>query len=221
MRDRATKDLVLFGPPGAGKGTQSVRLSEHFSIPSLSTGDMMRRERANGTSLGGLFENYMNRGELVPDALVLTMIEGRISCDDARSGVIFDGYPRTKEQASSLDELLRREDRALSSVLFLDLPIDVIIPRIVDRRCCDACGHIYHLRYSPPPPGGVCSRCHKGKIIQRSDDSEEVVTQRHATYMEKTRPVLAHYQSQNIVKEIDASMSVDAVFESICRAMSE
>ncbi|QQR90432.1 MAG: adenylate kinase [Myxococcales bacterium] len=203
-------DLVLFGPPGAGKGTQAKRLVELRGIPQFSTGDVMRKERDSGSELGKRFAEYMGAGRLVPDELVLELVAKRLTEDDAKNGVIFDGYPRTVAQAEALDVLLARINRKIDQVIAIDVPLESLVERAVGRRVCQTCGHIFHLRYNPPPSPEDCSRgvC---KLIQRKDDTEEVVRKRYEEYQEKTEPVLRHYETQNVVTHIEGEGSLDDV----------
>ncbi len=198
-------DLVLFGPPGAGKGTQARRLVDLLNVPQISTGDMMRVERASGSELGQRFEHFMSQGLLVPDELVLEMVALRVAKDDARSGAIFDGYPRTVAQAEAFDETLARMGRALAKVLSLEVPLAEMIARATGRRIHEETGRIYHLRYDPPPLGL------EGKLVQRKDDTEEVVRKRFTEYEEKTRPVLAYYEARGIVTAVNGVGSLDEV----------
>src|SRR5690242_9164796 len=178
-------DVVLFGPPGAGKGTQAKRLVEVLRLPQISTGDMMRAERASGSELGKKFDSFMAKGLLVPDEMVLTLIDQRLAQPDAKNGVIFDGYPRTVAQAEALDALLAKSGRQVDVVASIEVPLQEMIDRVVHRRVCESCGHIYHLRYNPPPSPDRCGNC-SGKLVQRSDDTEEKVRTRDQEYREKT-----------------------------------
>lgn len=195
-------DIILFGPPGAGKGTQAKRLTESLKIPQISTGDMMRTERGAGTELGKQFDSYMSQGLLVPDALVLALFEKRLREPDARNGAILDGYPRTVAQAEALDTLLELMGRRIDSVVSIEVSLDEMIERIVHRRTCESCGQIYHLRYNPPPSPDACGNC-GGKLVQRADDTEEVVRKRYQEYLEKTAPILEHYKKKGVVKTVD------------------
>ncbi|MEY4577707.1 MAG: hypothetical protein RL701_2410 [Pseudomonadota bacterium] len=203
-------DVILFGPPGAGKGTQAKRLTVTLSSPQISTGDMMRAERTSGSELGQKFEHYMSQGLLVPDELTLTLLEQRLQAPDAKNGAIFDGYPRTLPQAHSLDGLMQKQGRKIDLVISMEVPLDEMIVRVVERRNCEACGHIYHLRYNPPPSPTTCGVC-GGRLVQRKDDTEEVVRKRHAEYLAKTAPLLSHYEQQGIVKTISGIGSLDDV----------
>src|SRR3954447_5672004 len=181
-------DLILFGPPGAGKGTQAKRLTDMLGIPQVSTGDMMRAERAKGSVLGKKFDEFMSKGLLVPDDLVLALFQERLIQPDAKNGAIFDGYPRTVAQAEALDLVLRAAGRKVDRVASIEVALPEMIERIVHRRTCEVDGQIYHLRYNPPPAPDRC-RC-GGKLVQRQDDTEEVVRKRYEEYLQKTAPLL-------------------------------
>jgi adenylate kinase len=212
-------DLLLFGPPGAGKGTQAKVLIELLGIPQISTGDMMRAERKSGSDLGKRFDEYMSAGKLVPDSLVLDLIKNRLAQDDAKSGAIFDGYPRTVAQAEALDVMLRKLGRHIDRVVSLDVPLEDIVDRVTGRRVCLNCGQTYHVRYSPPPRNGECVSCGGSKIVQRSDDTEEVVRKRHEEYKAKTEPVLAHYEAKGVVRGVQGVGSLEQITERIKEAI--
>lgn len=203
-------NVVLFGPPGAGKGTQAKRLTGGLNIPQISTGDMMRAERKSGSELGKKFDHYMSQGLLVPDELTLELLEQRLQQPDAAQGAIFDGYPRTVPQAQALDALLAKQGRKIDVVVSMEVPLDEMIERVVHRRSCESCGHIYHLRYNPPPSPTQCGVC-GGKLVQRADDTEEVVRKRNDEYLAKTAPILGYYTQQGIVKAISGIGSLDEV----------
>jgi adenylate kinase len=203
-------DVILFGPPGAGKGTQAKRLVDALRIPQISTGDMMRAERAAGTALGKQFDDFMSKGLLVPDALVLSLIEQRLKQADAKSGAIFDGYPRTVAQAVALDGMLAAQDRKIAVVVSMEVSLPEMIERIALRRTCESCGHIYHLRYNPPPSQNACGAC-GGKLVQRKDDTEEVVRTRNEEYLAKTAPILGHYSQKGVVKTVNGVGSLDEI----------
>ncbi|MEM7437748.1 MAG: adenylate kinase [Myxococcota bacterium] len=212
-------DLLLFGPPGAGKGTQAKFLIDLLSVPQISTGDMMRAERKSGSDLGKQFDEYMSAGKLVPDGLVLDLIEKRLLADDAKSGAIFDGYPRTVAQAESLDQLLDKLGRRIDRVVSLEVPLEDIVERVTGRRVCLNCGQTYHVRYSPPPENGECTACGEPKIVQRSDDTEEVVRKRYEEYKAKTEPVLAHYDAKGVVNTVQGVGSLEEITERIKEAI--
>ncbi len=207
-------DLVLFGPPGAGKGTQAKRLVEELHVPQISTGDIMRAERASGSDLGKRFDEYMSQGKLVPDDLVVELLEQRLRTDDAKNGAIFDGYPRTVAQAHALDGLLGRMDRKVDRVVSLEVPVAVVAERITGRRVCEGCGQTYHMRYTPPPQSGVCPSC-GGRVVQRKDDTEEVVRTRFDAYEAETQPVLEHYRGRGVVVSVNGVGSLDEVRDRI------
>lgn len=211
-------NVVLFGPPGAGKGTQAKRLTSALGIPQISTGDMMRAERASGSELGKQFDHYMSQGLLVPDELTLTLLEQRLLRPDAAKGAIFDGYPRTVPQAQALDALLQKQGRKIDRVVSMEVPLEEMIERVVHRRSCEACGHIYHLRYNPPPSPDACGNC-GGKLVQRKDDTEEVVRKRNDEYLEKTAPILGYYAQQGNIKTISGIGSLDEIESRIKAAL--
>lgn len=204
-------DLILFGAPGAGKGTQAKRLVELLGIPQISTGDLMRAEAKSGSPLGQKLQAYMSRGELAPDSLTIEVFKGRLAQDDAAKGAIFDGFPRTIAQAKALDELLAELGRKVDKVVVIDVPDSEIVGRITGRRTDPSTGQVYHITYNPPPPGL--------EVVQRKDDTEEVVANRLATYRAQTEPVLEHYEKKGVVVRIDGVGSLDEVTERIKRAL--
>ena len=214
-------DIILFGPPGAGKGTQAKILVQTLSLPQISTGDMMRAERKSGSELGARFESFMSQGQLVPDELVLELFEKRLGQPDAVDGAIFDGFPRTLAQAKALDAILTKLGRQVDHVVALEVPVEAIVDRITGRRVCLACGHTYHVRYSPPPPSGECVACGEAQIVQRGDDTEEKVRTRNGGYQDSTLPILAHYALSGVVEKIDGTGSVEEITERILSAIGK
>ena len=212
-------DLILFGPAGAGKGTQAKILVETLGIPQISTGDMMREERKSGSELGQRFEHFMTKGQLVPDELVLELFAQRLAQPDAEDGAIFDGFPRTVAQAEALDATLAKLNRRVEHVVALEIGVDEIVERITGRRVCRSCGQPYHVRYSPPPPSGECSNCGSSEIVQRKDDTEEKVRTRNAAYKSDTLPILAHYEPTGVVHRIDGAGEVDVITARILAAI--
>jgi adenylate kinase len=215
-------DVILFGPPGAGKGTQSKFLQDALQIPQIATGDMMRSERKSGSDLGKRFDEFMSKGLLVPDALVIELLEKRLHEADAAGGAIFDGFPRTVPQAEALDAMLAKLGRRIARVLSLEVPEGAIVDRISGRRVCLDCGQAYHVRYNPPPPSGRCGSCGSERVVQRSDDTEEVVRTRHAAYLKDTLPILQHYgRQEGVVEGIDGMGSVEDVTQRLLRAVGK
>jgi len=210
-------DLVLFGPPGAGKGTQAKRLTALLRAPQISTGDLMRAERQRGTELGKKFDSFMSLGQLVPDELVLALFRERLAQSDAKNGAIFDGYPRTIPQADSLDRVLAETSRKVEHVVSIEVPLSEMIDRVVFRRSCESCGQIYHLKYNPPPSPDLCS-C-GGKLVQRADDTEEVVRTRNDEYLAKTAPLLDYYTPRGLVRPVNGVGSLDEVTSRIEKAI--
>lgn len=211
-------DMILFGPPGAGKGTQAKILVEQLGIPQISTGDMMRAERASGSDLGKKFEEYMSKGHLVPDELVLELFAKRLKQPDAAEGAIFDGFPRTVPQAKALDATLAKLGRQVDHVVALNVDVEVIVERITGRRVCLTSGHTFHVRYSPPPPSGVCPEC-GGEIVQRADDTEEKVRTRNSAYEKETFPILAHYEPSGVVARVEGTGTVEEITGRILTAL--
>jgi adenylate kinase len=201
-------DLILFGPPGAGKGTQAKRLVERVAVPQVSTGDMMRAERQSGSPLGKRFDEYMSQGLLVPDELVLALFEQRLQQPDVAKGAIFDGFPRTIPQAEALDALLASQSRQIDRVVSIEVPLEEMIERAVGRRTCKRTGQIYHLRYNPPPSECLTGEC---ELIHRKDDTEEVVRTRNQEYLENTAPLLEYYAGRGVVRAVNGVGSLDDV----------
>lgn len=197
--------LIMLGAPGAGKGTQAVRLSEKMGIPQISTGDLFRENLRNQTPVGRKAQEYMDKGQLVPDEIVLDMLFERLKSSDCQSGYILDGFPRTIPQAEALDSRLAKTTSRVIAIS-LEVPDNVIIERLTGRIVCESCGAPYHKIASPPKNEGVCDRC-GGNLIQRKDDSEEVVRDRLAVFHEQTAPVKAHYQKKGSLIQIDGSVS--------------
>lgn len=205
--------LLLFGPPGSGKGTQAGRISSWLGIPAISTGDMLREEIKAGTALGNAAKSIMASGGLVGDDLVNRMLAQRVSAPDGAHGFLLDGYPRTVEQAEYLDGLLSERQLQTPIVLHLDVPMDALVGRLTSRRQCPRCKRIYNLLQMPPKVAGICDD-DGTPLITRKDDSEEVVTERIRTYDEVTRPVLTYYQDRTYY-QIRGDRSPEYIFEVI------
>ncbi len=207
-------NLIFLGPPGAGKGTQAKRIVEKYKIPQISTGDMFREAVAKGTELGKRAKEYMDRGELVPDEVVIGIVKERISQKDCERGFILDGFPRTIRQAEALDDMLEEMGRKIDAVLNLVVPEEEIIKRIVYRRVCKSCGAVYNLIYSPPKVDGTCDKC-GGELYQRDDDKEETVRERMRVYREQTEPLIEYYSKKGIVFNIDGKKDIEEVWKEI------
>jgi adenylate kinase len=206
--------LLLFGPPGSGKGTQSRLITNWLGIPAISTGDMLRAEIQAGTNLGEEARSIMTSGRLVSDDLVNKMLAHRVSLPDCAHGFLLDGYPRTVDQAEFLDRLIEERHLHKPIILHLDVPLDALLGRLTSRRQCPECGTIYNLLHQPPRKPGICDI--EGKaLVTRKDDTEEVVRERLRTYESQTRPVLAHYQDRANFYQIRGDRSPQYIFEVI------
>lgn len=205
--------LVLIGCPGAGKGTQAKKLSAHFGIAHISTGDLLRDEMKNGTELGKKVSEIMNAGGLVSDDIVSAMLANRIKADDCKDGYILDGYPRNVAQAEGLNAIVGQLDK----VICYEVDDDVIVDRMVGRRSCPSCGKMYHVTFNPPKTEGVCD-CGT-KLIQRKDDNKETVENRLKVYHETTAPVIDYYDKQGILLKVNGVGDIDDIFNTVVNAL--
>jgi len=210
--------IIFIGPPGSGKGTQAKRLAGQFAIPHISTGDMLREAVADGTSLGAQAAPIMAAGALVPDDLMVGIIDERLKKGDAAKGFILDGFPRTVVQAEKLETIVGN-GKADLRVLQLLVPDDAIVRRIALRRTCVNCGAIYHLENNPPAIDDVCDRC-GAEVIARPDDTEEAVRKRLESFHRQTVPVATYYKSKSILREVDGVGPLDVVFERIEKSLA-
>lgn len=210
--------LILLGPPGAGKGTLAHRMIKKYQIPQISTGDILRQAVKDGTTLGKEAKAYMDRGDLVPDDVIIGIVKDRIKLDDCKNGYIFDGFPRTLPQAEALDQVLEELSTPLDAVVNIDVPKDVVVARLSGRRTCKSCGTLYHMINNPPSKEGICDKC-GGELFQRDDDNETTILQRLSVYKEQTFPLIEHYTKQNIVKTIPGSKAAEEVFELTCQSL--
>lgn len=211
-------DVVLLGPPGAGKGTQAKRLAQTFSLLHLSTGDLLREEVSKGSELGRQAASYMQKGELVPDDLVAKMLVTRLHTQQGLAGCIFDGYPRTRPQAELLDGLLAELGRRVDVAVYLDVPDDEVVARLGGRRSCPSCGAVYHVRTQPPARHGMCDVCGR-ELVVRDDDREEVIRQRLAVFRSHTEPLLELYAQRGVLQRIPGQGTPDEVFAALADAV--
>lgn len=212
-------NLVMLGAPGAGKGTQAKRLEDMRGLVQLSTGDMLRAAVAAGTKLGRQAGGIMERGELVPDELVIGLISERMDQDEGGAGFILDGFPRTIGQAEALDELLQSRGDAVDRVVVIDVQDDVLVGRITGRYTCANCGEGYHTEFKKPKVEGVCDRCGSTEFKRRKDDTEEVVRERLKAYHDQTKPLVGYYTAQGKVRTVDGMADISTVQKEIDQAL--
>ena len=208
-------NIILLGPPGAGKGTQSQRLVDHHGMRQLSTGDMLRAAVRAQTPVGIKAKEVMDRGELVSDAIVSELIDAELTAMGDDVGAIFDGYPRTQAQAEQLDDILSRHGRELTRVIELEVNEDALVERITGRFSCAECGALYHDTANPPEKEGVCDECGSTEFKRRPDDNEQTVRTRMQEYRAKTAPILPHYERQGLVARVDGMASIGDVSHAI------
>lgn len=206
----AELNLILLGPPGAGKGTQAERLQQDFSLAHISTGDMLRAQVADGTELGQAAKRYMDAGELVPDEVILGMISARIAEQDAREGFLLDGFPRNSSQADALAAALADSQRRLTGVLLLEVPDEEIVRRLSGRRVCLKAGHVYHVELDPPKHEDVCDQ-DGSRLIQRDDDQEETIRKRLQVYAQQTAPLIDYYEQAGLLRRFDGTRDPNEV----------
>jgi adenylate kinase len=205
-------NLILLGPPGAGKGTQAERLEEDFHLPYIATGNMLRAAVEEGTDLGRRAKEYMDKGDLVPDDLIIGMILECVDNERCNDGFLLDGFPRNLEQARSLEEALSKLDRSVTAALLIEVPDEAIVRRLSGRRQCKKEGHVYHVETNPPKHEGVCD-IDGSKLVQRDDDRPETVEKRLRVYHENTEPLVDHYQEQGVLRRFDGTRSPTEVHD--------
>jgi len=210
--------IVVLGPPGAGKGTQCRLLAERLALPHVGTGDLLREAIARQTPLGRLAQPYLDRGELVPDETMVSLVRERLLKPDAQTGAILDGFPRTVEQARALNRMLSELGRSVDRVLYLRIPGEVVLDRIAGRYICSKCGATYHVNSSPPKIAGRCDRCN-GTLIQRPDDRRDVAQHRLVVYEAQTAPVVSFYRQEGKLIEIDGDRPVERILEDELEAL--
>jgi len=210
--------VVLLGPPGAGKGTQAKLLEQEFGAVQISTGDILRKAVADQTPLGKQAGDFIKRGALVPDDLIIDLIAERLQQPDCAKGFVLDGFPRTIPQAESLDVLLKKLALNLNCVLSVQVPREVIIERLAGRRTCKQCGALSHIVFDKPKQAGVCDRC-GGELFQRDDDKEETIANRLTVYEAQTAPLVGYYSRQGLLREIDGVGSIDEIRTRVMKAL--
>jgi adenylate kinase len=210
--------IVLLGAPGAGKGTQAKILIEKYGMPQISTGDLLRAAVAAGTALGKEAKSYMDKGELVPDSVVLGMVEERLKQDDCKKGYILDGFPRNTAQAEALDKMLAALNMSLTAALSVDVPFEDLMKRLTGRRTCKGCGQMYNIYFKAPAKDGVCDKC-SGELFQRDDDKEATIKKRLEVYTAQTEPLIGYYKSKGIVKSVSGTGSIDEIFKKVSEVL--
>ena len=207
--------IILLGPPGAGKGTQAKSISNRYSIPHISTGDIFRKNISEGTPLGIEAKGYIDKGQLVPDEVTINMVKDRLTWEDCKNGYLLDGFPRTVAQAEALEGFLAERNEKLDTALSIEVPSSFILERMTGRRVCPSCGASYHVKFNPPTKAGVCDVC-GSDIVQRKDDTEETVSERLEVYERQTQPLIDFYNNKNLLSTVDGTKAINEVFESIC-----
>jgi adenylate kinase len=215
----AELNLVLLGPPGSGKGTQGERLQEDLRLPYYATGDILRAAVKNETELGRTAKEYMDRGDLVPDEVIVGVIAERIDSAEARDGFILDGFPRTMPQAEALDSRLEQLGRRVTAVLLIDVPDDELVRRLGGRRTCEKNGHVFHVEFNPSEQEGVCD-LDGSELVVRDDDKPEVIRNRLEQYHEKTEPLVDYYDQRSLLRRIDGTAAPDEVTEEVRRTLA-
>ena len=210
--------IVLLGPPGAGKGTQAKSISNRYSIPHISTGDIFRKNISENTPLGIEAKSYMDNGQLVPDEVTINMVKDRLQQDDCKNGSLLDGFPRTVHQAEALDNFLTEREESIDTALLIEVPKEFILERMTGRRVCPSCGASYLIKFNPPTNDGKCDLC-GSDVIQRKDDTEETVKERLDVYENQTQPLIDFYKNKKQLSVVDGTQAINEVFESICKIL--
>jgi len=211
-------NLILLGPPGAGKGTQAQKIVERYRIPQISTGDILRAAVKDGTPLGKKAKGFMDQGQLVPDEVVIGIIEGRLKAPDCQGGFILDGFPRTIVQAESLQSTLTKMGKSIDHVISIEVDSEELVRRLTGRRTCKSCGAMYHVLFHPPKKDKVCDRC-GAALYQREDDKEETIRKRLIEYERQTAPLIEFYRAKNCLRPVQGVGGQDEIFERIVRLL--
>ena len=206
--------IILLGPPGAGKGTQAKSISNRYSIPHISTGDIFRKNISENTALGIEAKKYMDNGQLVPDEVTINMVKDRLQDSDCKNGYLLDSFPRTVSQAEALQEFLEGRNESLDCALLIDVPRDFILERMTGRRVCPSCGASYHIKFNPAKDG-KCELC-GSEVVQRKDDTAETVAERLDVYENQTQPLIDYYKQKKLLSQVDGTKAINEVFEQIC-----
>ena len=212
--------IVLLGAPGAGKGTQAAIISKDLGLPHISSGDIFRENVKKHTDLGKIAEEYLNRGDLVPDNVTIAMIRDRLSREDCGRGAVLDGFPRTPAQAEALDAMLAEFDGSVDSVPYIKVPENILVDRLSGRWTCRASGHIFHEKYNPPKIAGVCD-FDDSELYQREDDRAKTVSKRIRVYLDQTSPLIEHYAQKGLVSEINGEQEIDVVTSDLLSVLPE
>lgn len=210
--------IILLGPPGAGKGTQASGIVEKYRVPHISTGDIFRKNIKEGTDLGKKAQEYMDKGLLVPDELVVEIVKSRLLEEDCTEGFLLDGFPRTVVQAEALDKVLCESNMNLDKVVNIEVDKGILVSRAIGRRICKECGATFHIEFNPPKTEGKCDVC-GGELYQRADDNEETVSKRIQVYLDETKPLIDYYSKKGIIFTINGQQDIKKVFEDIVSAL--
>lgn len=206
--------LIFLGPPGSGKGTQAKKLAEVIKFPQIAVGDILREEVRAGSDIGKKAQEYMKKGQLVPDQLTIEIVRKRIGQEDCRSGLILDGFPRSEIQAEALDRILSENKKKIDRVIYFRIAEEEVVGRLSGRRSCRNCGAVYHLKFNPPREEGKCDIC-GGELYLRHDDEETVIRSRFEVYEKQTRPLIDRYRKAGVLSEIDASRPIEDIFKDL------
>jgi adenylate kinase len=210
--------IILLGAPGAGKGTQSEILEDRLGLVHVSSGDLLRDHRKRGTELGKIADQYMAKGQLVPDDLVIKMVMERLDAPDVERGILLDGFPRTVPQAVALDEALAKKNKRVNSTVYIKVDNEALLDRLSGRLTCRNCGHVYHEKFAPPRVAGVCDVC-GGELYQRDDDKRETAVNRLGVYFDQTLPIIQYYRDHNLLCEVNGEQPVEKVTEDILKCL--